>query len=91
MARRRWPAWWDWELEFSAHLLKRMVDRSFSQLDLRAMMHRSRGYRPDAAEGRWVIITSHRGRPWEVVVEPDFDNLRLVVITAYPYWGSPDE
>ena len=23
-------AWWDWELELSAHLLKRMVDRGFS-------------------------------------------------------------
>lgn len=33
-----WPQWWDWELEFSPHLLKRMVDRSFNEIDLRSML-----------------------------------------------------
>ena len=32
-----WPAWWDWELELTAHVLKRMVDRRFSEVDLRSM------------------------------------------------------
>ena len=27
-----WPKWWDWELELSPHLEKRMEDREFSQL-----------------------------------------------------------
>jgi len=88
MIRRRWPEWWDWELELSSHLFKRMLDRSFSELDLRTMLEHSRGYRPDIVEGRWVIVTSHRRRTWEVVVEPDFNARRLVVITAYPYWES---
>ena len=75
-------------MEISPHLLKRMVDRRFSELDLRAMLERARGYRPDIMEGRWVIVTSCRRRTWEVVVEPDFDTKHLVIVTAYPYWES---
>ncbi|MBM4029349.1 MAG: DUF4258 domain-containing protein [Planctomycetes bacterium] len=85
MISQRWPEWWDWELELSLHLFKRMTDRGFSELDLRGMLERARGYRSDIIEGRWVIITAFRGRTWEVVVEPDADAKRLVVITAYPY------
>jgi hypothetical protein len=33
-----WPDWWEWELEISPHILKRMVDRSFSETDLRLML-----------------------------------------------------
>jgi hypothetical protein len=88
MIRQRWPEWWDWELELSPHLFKRMIDRGFSELDLRAMLERARGYRPDVVDGRWVVVTSHRAKTWEVIVEPDRNAARLVVITAYPYWES---
>ncbi len=88
MIRQRWPEWWDWELELSPHLFKRMIDRGFSELDLRAMLERARGYRPDIVDGRWVVVTSYRGKTWEVIVEPDRNAARLVVITAYPYWES---
>jgi hypothetical protein len=33
-----WPEWWTWELELSPHLLRRMLDRGFSEVDLRIMM-----------------------------------------------------
>jgi len=33
-----WPEWWDWELELSPHLLKRMLDRGFTESDLRRML-----------------------------------------------------
>ena len=33
-----WPDWWEWELELSPHLEKRMVDRDFTELDLRTML-----------------------------------------------------
>ena len=33
-----WPDWWDWELELTPHLLKRMIDREFSEVDLRIML-----------------------------------------------------
>jgi hypothetical protein len=65
-----------------------MIDRSFSELDLRAMLDHSRGYRPDIVEGRWVIVASYRRRMWEIVVEPDVDAGRLVIVTAYPYSES---
>ena len=39
MSRRRWPEWWNWELELSPHLLKRMVDRRFTEVDVRRMLH----------------------------------------------------
>ncbi len=80
------PQWWEWELEISPHLVKRMIDRSFSELDLRTMLERPKDRRPDTVDGRWVIATTHRRQRWEVVVEPDFRAKRLVVITAYPRW-----
>lgn len=78
-----WPSWWDWELEFSSHILKRMVDRRFSETDLRLMMSVAAGYREDIVPGRWVIETFHDALAWEVIVEPDDLEQLLVVITAY--------
>ncbi len=37
-----WPEWWDWELEFSSHIEMRMVDRDFTEIDLRAMYDRAK-------------------------------------------------
>jgi hypothetical protein len=79
-----WPDWWDWELDLTPHLLKRMEDRDFNELDLRRMLQHARAFRSDIVEGRWVIETRHHGRPWEIIVEPDLGELLLVVITAYP-------
>ncbi len=80
---REWPSWWSWELELSPHLLKRMVDRQFSEVDLRRMLEYATGFREDVVEGRWIIEARHERRPWEVIVEPDFDAKTLVVVTAY--------
>ncbi len=82
--RTNWPAWWSWEIELSPHLLKRMVDRRFSEVDLRSMMTSATDLREDEDPGRWVVETSRESRPWEVIVEPDPANELLVVITAYP-------
>lgn len=79
-----WPPWWNWELELSSHLFKRMADRDFSEVDVRAMLSAAADFRADVVPGRWVIETRHARRPWEVVVEPDEDAQLLVVITAYP-------
>ena len=32
------PEWWDFELELSPHLEDRMIDRGFSEADLRLMI-----------------------------------------------------
>lgn len=79
-----WPDWWDWELELTAHLEKRMLDRDFNEVDLRTMLQKATGYQRDVVEGRWVIQTKHQRRKWEVIVEPDADEELLVVVTAYP-------
>jgi hypothetical protein len=63
-----------------------MADRRFTELDLRRMLERATGYHRDVVEGRWVIETRHRRRPWEVIVEPDRERQLLVVVTAYPVW-----
>jgi hypothetical protein len=34
-------------------------------------------------EGRWIITTRHAQLAWEVIVEPDYQDERLVVLTAY--------
>lgn len=79
-----WPEWWDWDLELTPHLLKRMVDRGFNEVDLRAMLDVATEYHKDLLEGRWVIVVRHRRRAWEVIVEPDEEMRLLVVVTAYP-------
>jgi hypothetical protein len=61
-----------------------MLDRTFTELDVRDMLHLARIYRRDVVPGRWVIVSSHRRKPWEIIVEPDTEAELLVVITAYP-------
>jgi hypothetical protein len=81
---RRWPEWWQWELELSPHLLKRMVDRRFTEVDLRRMLKVAQRYRKDVVVNRWVVVTRHRRRRREIIVEPDWDARLLVVVAAYP-------
>jgi hypothetical protein len=77
------PPWWQWELELTPHLEKRMEDRSFTEVDLRSMLETASGYRVDVVEDRFVIETRFKGRHWEVIVEPDEIDHLLVVVTAY--------
>lgn len=71
-----WPDWWEWELEFTPHLEKRMTERNFNEIDLRNMLEKAKEYGPDVVEGRWVITTKLRKRRWEVIVEPDLQEKR---------------
>jgi len=63
--------------------MKRMVDRRFTEVDVRGMLERATAYRKDIVAGRWVIATRFRRTAWEVIVEPDVELELLVVITAY--------
>ncbi len=78
-----------WELELSAHLLKRMEDRGFNEVDLRRMLEHATGHGPDVVEGRFMIAARHAAKPWEVIVEPDRVERVLVVVTAYPIDSRP--
>ena len=53
------------------------------RLDVRRMMEYASAFYRGAREGRWVIETRFRGNPWKVIVEPDLDRKRLVVVTVY--------
>jgi hypothetical protein len=81
----QWPDWWEWELDLSLrHLRTRMVQREFSETDLRTMLEDATGYHEDDDDPRrYVIETQFNGDPWEVVVEPLADDETLVVITAW--------
>ena len=81
-ALAQWPEWWEWELELTPHLLKRMADRQFSEVDLRTMLALATRCEPEP-DGRFVIYSQWGGRHWEVVVEPDYTDRVLLVITAY--------
>lgn len=80
---RSHPKWWDWELEITPHAEKRMEQRGFTDLDLRQMLDSATGLREDYFEDRWIVETTHQGRDWEVIVEPDADETLLIIITAY--------
>jgi hypothetical protein len=77
------PDWWEFELELSPHLLDRMIDRGFSEANLRLMVEVADGIRSGSSPGRWILATISHGDHWEVVVEPDNRDRVIVVITAY--------
>ena len=79
-----WPTWWDWELEISPYVEKRMEERNFTELDLRDMMQSAHTLGLDEIEGRYVIQTRRQHHDWKIVVEPDETDQLLVVITAFP-------
>ena len=79
-----WPIWWDWELEISPHVEKRMEEREFTEIDLRDMMQRAQACDSDEIEGRYVIQTRRQQHNWKIIVEPDEIDHLLVVITAFP-------
>ena len=80
-----WPEWWEWELAFTGHLELRMEQRGITEVELRSMLQRASGYTPSVVEGRFTIETTHRDRPWIVIVEPDPGDRLLVVVTAYEH------
>jgi hypothetical protein len=81
------PPWWDWELELTTHADQRMAERGIREVDLRAMLETARQIRPSTTEGRFVVETSHDGRNWEVVVEPDEALECIAVVTVYAVEG----
>ena len=77
------PEWWEWDLEITPHVEKRMEQRDFTEIDLRRMLDSANRIRKDSLEGRWIVETTHRGTNWEVILEPDVEDTLLVVVTAF--------
>jgi len=61
-----------------------MLDRRFTEVDLRRMLEHEGGCRADIVDGRWVVETRRNRKDGEVIAEPDNDQNVLVVVTAYP-------
>ncbi len=77
------PDWWSWELELSLHVLDRMIDRCFSETDLRTMLDDASDISPNKEPGRWTVTTGHQGEIWEIIVQPlELDRI-LRIVTAY--------
>lgn len=81
---RRRPAWWEWDVELSTHVERRMPRREFNEVELRAMLQRAERIRRDHVEGRFIVEARYRRRAWHVIVEPDHERMCILVITAYP-------
>jgi hypothetical protein len=60
-----------------------MLDRGFSEVDLRLMMEQAISLQEDQESGRWIVETVHDSQPWQVIIEPDPADEMLVVVTAY--------
>jgi hypothetical protein len=81
------PLWWSWEIEITPHIEKRMVQRYFNEIDLRTMLHSATNFEKDIEEGRFKIMSSLRNSAWEIIVEPDYQEKVLVLVTAYSIEG----
>ena len=77
------PDWWSWELTFTSHAELRMEQRGVTEVQVRTMLERATGFEPTVVEGRFMIRARHSQHPWVVIVEPDADVNRLVVVTVY--------
>ena len=60
-----------------------MLDRQFTEIEVRDMLDCAVNLRPDTVDGRWVVSTNKEKQPWEVIVEPEAESRSLLVITAY--------
>ncbi len=78
------PPWWTWDLELTPHLMTRMIDREFTEVDLRLMIESAGDVRPSDEPGRWIVDSRLDQRRWYVIVEPEAETKTVVVITAYP-------
>jgi hypothetical protein len=83
MALAAAPDWWDWELELTPHVEKRMEERGLTEVELRALLQDATLLVPDVVEARWVATGKRGSETWEIILEPDLDDHVVVVVTAY--------
>jgi hypothetical protein len=81
-----WPDWWSWKIEILPHVYDRMLDRDFSETDLRLMLEDVVNIQKNHEPGRWVVTTRFRNAQWRIIVEPDPEDRILIVVTVYPVY-----
>jgi hypothetical protein len=79
----QYPEWWHWELELTPHLEKRMLQRGFTEIDLRKMLSVPLSIKRDIIAHRWRVEARYQGNSWHVIIEPDSEKQTIVVITAF--------
>lgn len=82
-----WPYWWDWEIELSGHIEKRMLQRGFSEAELRTMLDDVLEIAPTREDGRWQVICRFEGTRWKIILEPREVHQTIEAITAFPLDG----
>jgi len=80
---RRDAEWLGWDLEISDRAVKRAVVRGFSETDLRVMLSEPLGVEASREEGRFVVHSRLGRDRWRIVVEPDREERKLIVVTAW--------
>jgi uncharacterized protein DUF4258 len=78
-----WPDWWEWEIEISSHCRKRMAERHFNEAELRSILEDAADLK-EQAHGTFIVVSTRANVRWEVIVVPDFDQRKIVVISGYP-------
>ena len=78
------PEWWEWDLAYTEHAEVRMEERGVSDVQLRTMLQSPSALRPARRAGRWIVEAVHGNQPWVVVLEPDFEDRLVFVVTVYP-------
>lgn len=81
--RPRLPDWWPWPRVVSGHAQRRMIERGLSLLQLQAALARVRRVRPSHESGRFVAECSLSGAVWHIVVEPQLELGRTIIVTAF--------
>lgn len=79
----RRPPWWNWGLVLTDHVRERMIERDFTEFELRGMIEEAFGMRQSSVPGRWIVETNLGRHGFEVVLEPDFGSREVVVVTAH--------
>ena len=74
----------EWDLEFTPHAIARMADRGFDAADVRAMLEDAHFVERGRDPYRRIVHCRFRRSIWKVVLEPDGDSRRLLVVTAFP-------
>ena len=78
-----WPDWSEWDIEITPHLRGECWIVLSPKRICAICWNRPPTSELQPTMVRFVIACRHYGENWEVVVEPDEQDLMLVVITAY--------
>ena len=83
MPATRWPTWWEWEIDLTLHAENRMEQRGITDVELRHVLENATTLARASLVGRWIATGRRRRERWCVVLEPDAERRRVVVVTVY--------